>query len=521
MMAERYLLQIDSQLCTLLHWHEKKLWEQAQFANDEHGLAQFREFLQTRNPKLQHHFSLLLDIVDESYLIETVPFVRGHTRRTLLQRKLQQYFQSSNLCTVRSLGRLGNPRRDEQLLLAGLTRNRAFEPWLEQLRQARYPVEGIYSAASAVEILIQKCFKQQAQVLVMTLGRAGIRLSYFEQGQLRLSHLTSALPSDQEHLALLCQQEALRLHQYLQGQHRLTRASVLPCLVLADTELRSHLYELSPRSPLLSFDIEYLDDIYHKLHLQPRTHANPDTPISPCLAIARLSDEVLAHLTLSQRADLQFADPEERKLYRQWQQRRVLTLASRAALLALWVIIALQWWSIYEQGQQTLKQESKRKSLEQDYQRRLAARTPEQIQPESLKALYLAYRHLEEHAPSPADSLYALSTTLDAFPSVTLHTLEWQLGQEENRHTGPNSPPVVSQGQQSVDLTLSASLPKHLSPRQQWELTQNLAYTLGYGPKRKVTVLQKPVNLSSDTPLSPDSPSLGTGELKLRLTALP
>ena len=82
---------------TAWHWqYRRPRSAKASFAADEAGLAAFGDYLQGCRSSL---FYLLADVAEEGFQVEDVPFVHGRDRRSLIQRKLAQFFYGTPLST--------------------------------------------------------------------------------------------------------------------------------------------------------------------------------------------------------------------------------------------------------------------------------------------------------------------------------------------------------------------------------------------------------------------------------------
>ena len=101
-MPRRHVLYLDATQLVAWGWRAGEVSLRGRFANDAEGHAQFAEFLRQRRDSL---FLLLCDLVDEAFVAENVPFVRGGDRVSLLRRKLAQHFFGTPFTCAHSLGR--------------------------------------------------------------------------------------------------------------------------------------------------------------------------------------------------------------------------------------------------------------------------------------------------------------------------------------------------------------------------------------------------------------------------------
>jgi hypothetical protein len=85
-----------------------------------------------------------------------IPFLRGADRRRSSARKLGQLFFNATLTTSISLGHEKSRRKDERIMLAALTNNELFAPWLERPGTCRVALAGVYSLPLARPVLLQQ-----------------------------------------------------------------------------------------------------------------------------------------------------------------------------------------------------------------------------------------------------------------------------------------------------------------------------------------------------------------------------
>lgn len=86
------LLYLDAQNLTVYRWQTGELQHEVDFTVEKEGTAEFAAYL-AKNRKCC--FSMLTDVVDEGFQIETLPPLRGRDRAALLSRKLAQHFQGT------------------------------------------------------------------------------------------------------------------------------------------------------------------------------------------------------------------------------------------------------------------------------------------------------------------------------------------------------------------------------------------------------------------------------------------
>ena len=124
------LLYLSAYRMTAYRWHSGVLESEGGFAANEEGHQQFSDYIKQHR---QATFTLLANVSDEGFHVETIPFLQGKDRKTVIERKLGQQFFSAPLTASLSLGYEKSKRKDERILLAALTNGDLFTPWISAI----------------------------------------------------------------------------------------------------------------------------------------------------------------------------------------------------------------------------------------------------------------------------------------------------------------------------------------------------------------------------------------------------
>src|SRR5262245_36284064 len=212
-MAQKRLLYFTATQVVLYRSMHHQLVAESSFPNTEEGARAFAAHLQGVRSTL---FYLLVDIVEEDFHQENVPFVRGRDRRLLLTRKLSQRYRDTSLSLALSLGYEKTQRRDERILFSSFTNNAPFQAWLNALRERGVPIAGVYSVALLASQLAASLARKRSSLLVVTLQPTGLRQSYIENGKIRFSRLgpiEADEAADPNRLADAFDRETTRVYQ--------------------------------------------------------------------------------------------------------------------------------------------------------------------------------------------------------------------------------------------------------------------------------------------------------------------
>ena len=185
--GERLLLCVGAGQATLGRWRGKRLVGCETFASDEDGLRRFGAAL-SANRRLT--IQALVDAVEEDYRTELLPHASGRERAALVQRRLRQLYRNSPYNAAVLQGRQGEQRRDDRYLFAALTNADLFAPWAEAIEEAKIAFVGLYLLPLVMTSLAERLGIDRAPTLVITATASGLRQTFIEDGQLRVSRLT-------------------------------------------------------------------------------------------------------------------------------------------------------------------------------------------------------------------------------------------------------------------------------------------------------------------------------------------
>lgn len=495
-MAQLRLLYLDNDGLAAHLWQKGALLAEGLFPQDEAGLAAFSEYLARHRAS---NFHLLADLSEEGYLIETLPYAQGADRDALLTRKLGQYYYGSPLSTAISHGREQGGRRDEKFLLTALTRPQLVEPWLAALRAAEARLAGIWTLPLLGGALLARLPVPRGRCLLVSITRAGIRQSFFDEERLVFSRLSPMAPEGTAELAAACAAEAAKILQYLLGQRLLARGTPLPVVALVHPAQAGTFMEQCK-------GMEDLQVIFQDLHAAARTIGLKTLPQNS------RSESLFLHLLAQKPPHEQFAPAPERRFFRLWQIRSSLLRGSALVLLACLLFAGREMVEIAESRKATNELLQQAEADLQRYQAIQKTFPPMPAGTEVLRAVINRYDDLEKRSARPESLYLAVSRALEAVPRVDLERLQWWLsGNPDEALAIPNQPkPAASAGGGMHEIAVvHGLLPASMASDQrgQLETVNAFAEALRKNPGLRVTVQRMPFDIESGKSLKSTSES--------------
>lgn len=412
-MPARRLLLLDATHLTAYAWHGGHIDPEGEFAADPTGVEAFGRYLKKHARSL---FYLIVDIAEEGFQIDDIPHVTGSDRSALLKRRIGQYYYGTPYAAALSLGREKTGRRDEKILFAALTRPPHIDPWMAALADAATQLGGLYSMPLVVAKLFQTAPEiRQGRHLLLTLGRGGLRQTFFDEGNFRFSRLTSLATGSAEEYAVACTIESEKIYQYLVGQRLIDRGTRLNATILLDPGLVDEFRHRCNDTADICF--HFLD-----LNQAARKHGLKSQPTHKFH-----SDWLFLHSVVRRTPGHQLAPEAALRHYRVWQLKTGINAAAMIGLAACAVLSLKYAIGIYSLEGRSAQIKTQIAAETQRYEAMLKTLPPIPLKVDALRGLIGRFDEMEKRSPSLADTYRRLSRALDTVPEVELQRIDWSL----------------------------------------------------------------------------------------------
>ena len=401
--------------------------------------------------------TLLVDLPDERYHLETLPVVGRRDRRQLIARRQAQLRLDTPYITHQSLGRGAAPTAGgapgEKILFAALHRPAALQPWLAAFQQSGRAIDSLGMAAHLAAELAPRLTGLPPVALLVWTTPAGLRVSCLEGGRLRFSRLTpsSSLAGGDGWQA--CGDEVRRTHQYLVGQRAIERGQPTPVFVLAHPREHGTVASACPDTGELRFQTVDLPQLAARCGLQSVLEDSDSLPL-------------LLHLASRSRQLPQLAPPGRGRPRRLPAPATAIGVLAASLLAVSLVVAADRLLEAYRLRQEaaslldaSLAEEARASSLRDS--------TPALPLPsETLQADFARLATLQPFEKTPTAFLSQLAKALDALPGVELAALEWSLGLEGLNPalsaTIALQLPAAAPGRPDLSPQVAATIHRHL-----------------------------------------------------------
>ncbi len=469
------LLYLNTHRLSAYRWQQGKLRGEGVFDHNDEGFRLFADYLAEHTSS---RFSLLANVAEEGHALETIPFLRGADRQTLITRKIGQHFLGTPLAAAISLGYEKRQRKNEKLLLSALTNPAHFEPWLRRISDAEVPLAGIYTVAQLGGQLLKKLGQESSRCLLLTLQDHSIRETYLVDGHAHFSRMAPLTDSSIAGIASAFAAEAGKLHQYLIGQRLIGRDENLPTFILAHPQTIPAIDKACPARGPLNFTLIDSHAAAGKLKL----HTPPED---------NRSDLLFLHLLATVPPAQQFAGETHRHHFRLAQIRHGLIAAGLIALLSGVLFAAKETYDASTLRDETRALAASQADLNRRYQEISATFPQLGIDHETLRRLTSRYGELVTQQRQPTASYVMVSQILDRMPAIILEGIDWKNGQNF-RLT------VANRVREPEIITIRGAIElERATTRQILAVFDQFVEALGADPANTVKVLQRPFDIES------------------------
>ena len=313
-------------------WFGHKLESSVYFEPDEQGLDLFNAYLRSFD---NEPVRLLVDLIEEEFRQITIPLLRGRDRKAMLERNYAKYFRNSKYKFAIRQATEKKTRKEERLLLLGLTNQQLLEPWLKIVDDTRTPLSGIISLPLLSEDYARHIdTENKAIILASQQVPSNLRQSVFINGKLALSRLVPIASFYQGDYAMDVVRDIESTQRYLINQRLIERANEVSIQILTNKRHVDKLTIKCSEENLNDFQIYDINDLLEKEKIQV-----PDQQ--------DFSSGLFCYLESKKIAINHYAQPKEKKYYRHHIASMTLNSISLAVFvvgLGMATISAAKFW---------------------------------------------------------------------------------------------------------------------------------------------------------------------------------
>lgn len=425
-MLERLVFYVNQQQLTAGYWQRGRLDRFWQFQADENGIHQFTQLLYEFK-RLKTY--LLVDSFEEDFQSEAIPFVNRRSTADMLARRLAAFNRHAEFKTAQFIRQEKTTRRENHYLLLALNKIDFLQPWLALIERYETPLEGVYTLPMLDAQLARHLNLTAKHALLVEKLHSGLRQTFLDSYQLRLSRLLAPSEAPGKQLRDLFITETDRTRLYLLRQRLIENDAALTVYVmpfglqhvgqtLVEADAQG-IDESIVRELGLSAVMLNAKDMAERLNLAPTLlEQNPELVHMQLL----VNDPPTANMI-----------PERlRQNYNVYRWRRFFWYGAAAMLLA--GLLAMAWlafllWQEQTQTAQAAQQTTAQKQLYGTAMRDFSAMP---LPANDMRTLVEAHDTLTQHFATPHAALQMLSRVLQQEPLIQVNRIRWVLSNTPN-----------------------------------------------------------------------------------------
>lgn len=432
------ILLLTSQGLRAFTWQNSVLVPTGWFLSDEQGQAEFNRYL---NSPPDSPLYLVADVSEEDFRLENVAHVLGRDRSALLERKLAQFFRTTEYRAARVQGREESGRRDDKVLFSALTNNEQIAFWVNRILAQKAPLKGILSAPWLMELFAE--FQQLGQVAHLLLinleQQSGLRQTYIQAGRLKFSRLISLATVRASNLAETIVAECNHTRQYLERLKLLPRDQPLDIHFSVQGEIAEEISEGLIDSLLLRFHLHETGIVAAEFGLDPALEDGQGVVFLALLQA--LCSKGLFNI---------YGSGSTLRYHRLRQIRRGLIVGTSLLFV---VVLALGFSLLADGFKQRVvlnRLDGEAKQFEQQYQTRQQNLPETPLPAKVMQNVVESVDTIQRQIAYPMEMMNFVSQALAVCPDIRLQKLDWKLavvtsGSKEDAATSAvTAQPVVS-----------------------------------------------------------------------------
>jgi hypothetical protein len=392
-------------------WSGHRLVSSVYFEPDDQGLDLFNSYLSSLRDE---PVRMLVDLIEEEFRQVRVPLLRGADRKAILSRNFAKYFRTSEYRFAISQAVEKKTRKEEKLLLIGLTNQYLLEPWLKIIEDTRTPLSGIISLPLLSQDYVKELRSEhRAIILVSQQVPSNLRQSVFVDGKLVLSRLVPIASFYQGDYAADVLRDIESTQRYLISQRFVERAESVAVHIVTN---KRHFEKLTTRCENASnfdFTIHEINEMLEREKIVVADEQDFSSALYCYLASKKLS---LNH----------YARSSERRYFQHYRTGLGLRAAA-IALLAVGFSMAaastVKGWlyqeTVFETSQIEQKYKAKYNQLSENRIDSTTSTTSMQHIVQTVDILR------DQYLRDPEEMLALISDDVSIFPDIRVKKVDW------------------------------------------------------------------------------------------------
>lgn len=441
--------------------------------------------------------TIVLDILEEGYALESIPHLNGRDRDALLQRKKNQLFPRTRFNYSAVRGRSASGRRDDLVFFSAIADDQVIQPWLTLLFNLQIPIVAIQSLPILSEKLAKDLPGGEHKFLInITEDHLGVSLrqSYFKDNVLALSRFRQLKTSDLPDLAATVKEEIDRSRRFVSRQFNLA----------PDARIAAHFFYSSPAMHVFFNAVDF-----SAINLDAQSYLIRDYARSKGLTLPDNSgiSQLLAVQPSGISQTWHYRDQQSHFYYRHHQLKNALNLASALLLLGSLIHTGLGLMENARLNEASRQLHNEQHVISERMIHTAEAPLTNGFSPFEMRVQLQVHQQLQQQIITPEAILAPISQVLQHHPDITLGAVAWGSKNDDSQQPAIENPdPSQTTGNEKrlVPLRLSASItPFDGNYRKALALIERVAKQLSRTAQIKnVKTVKWPIEINANNELS-------------------
>lgn len=233
-MTIRRLFYVTQDSLAIWKASRSTLREEIRFQSSDEGFRLFSAYLQ-RTP--QELSMMVVDVIEEEFVTDTIPKLSSGDRKGLVSRRLSKRFPRTPYKLAIYQGRSANSSDETNVLYSAITNHELVDPWLEIVSRCRTPLVDVCSVPLLGADLLREFRKPATNSLFLTQHQGGrLRQIFIRAGHPLSARLSRVDSVDSESFGESLVSEVMQSRKYLERSRYLNHSDPLDVYLIADQE---------------------------------------------------------------------------------------------------------------------------------------------------------------------------------------------------------------------------------------------------------------------------------------------
>lgn len=422
-MSNKAFIYLRNDSLVIYQWNQNTLQQVLSLSDAENSLEELTDYFNTQN---NQPIKIFIDILEESYALQSIPHLGFRDRQAMIERKKNQIFPKLKYTYCEYKGRSDDSeRRDDLIFFSAITEEQIIQRWFQLLFEIKVKISGIFSAPILLESLVQQLEgKPNKLIISIILDKQGIsiRQNFFQNNSLALSRFKQFRNLNQVNIAEEIREDVNRTQHFISRQFRLSTQNNLSVFFFSSGD------EIEAKKLFEEIN-------FSSMSLTPHFMLTHDFAQSQNVVIEKncgLSAYNAAISAKKRRLKPHYHDDSSYFYYRHFLFKNRLNIASVLVFIASLIYLSNGFLHYSDLLKQVTNLQNRKVTILQSLSQIPQVQLFNDFTSHELFNQLQVWKKINKQALFPQQIMNAISWSLEAFPTIQLTKLEWDGGSGNN-----------------------------------------------------------------------------------------